>query len=76
MAGAFRPQRGADVSDPAVHDYLASRGWLPTGRVTTRGRGSGFETITWWARGAYLYPQFLALDLERFGLVWILETMP
>lgn len=58
----------------SVRDYLLSRGWSPSGRVTVR-RGKVNDRITWWWRGEYEYRQHFALDLERLGWVKILETM-
>jgi hypothetical protein len=63
------------MSDQFIHEYLLSRGWTP-GRVTRRRLNGGRQQITWWRRGDFEYPQFLALDLERFGWIRILETMP
>lgn len=56
--------------------YLTSRGWELSSHRTWRWRGSAREAIPWWRRGEWIYPQHLALELERHGWVKILETMP
>ena len=56
---------------------LTKRGWVKcdvTARKIYRKR-AGYEQITWWRRGDWLYPQFLALDFERLGWVKILDTL-
>lgn len=59
----------------SVETYLMARGWKPTGLVTSHKHKSSTRKKTWWAYDGYLYPQFLALDLERLGWVKFLETL-
>ena len=56
-------------------DFLLQRGWKPSGRITHHMRKSSTVKKTWWWKGNYEYPQFLALDLERLGWTKILETL-
>lgn len=56
-------------------DFLVEAGWEPSGRITNRRGRNGNDHITWWTRGRFEYPQFLALDLERLGWMNILETL-
>lgn len=64
------------MNDPTfIHEFLVSRGWTPSGYISTRKKcGGGREKITWWKFGEREYPQHFALDLERLNWTKILET--
>ena len=63
------------MSPSRLDAYLVERGWIPTGKTTQRQVSTHRHvSVTWWRRGGYEYPQFLALDLEKLGWTKMLDA--